>query len=72
MPTSCVYCRSENAEGALVCAACSRDIAIPATLIAELDDFVRKRDDGDYVTNCKVPCPWFESDVAPRFSRLHL
>lgn len=26
MPMSCFYCRSENAEGALLCAACARDI----------------------------------------------
>jgi len=30
-------------EGALVCAACGRDIAVPATLIAERDDLLRKR-----------------------------
>lgn len=40
----CPYCLSTNAEGALVCAACSRDIAVPATLIAERDDLLRKRD----------------------------
>jgi hypothetical protein len=28
----------------LVCAACGRDIAVPATLIAERDDLLRKRD----------------------------
>lgn len=44
MLMSCPYCRSENAEGALVCATCSRDIAVPATLIAELDNLARKRD----------------------------
>jgi hypothetical protein len=41
---NCPYCRSENAEGALVCVSCSRDIAIPATLIAERDELLRKRD----------------------------
>ena len=41
---NCSYCRSENAEDALVCAACSRDIALPATLIAERDELLRKRD----------------------------
>ena len=41
---NCPYCRSENAEDALVCAACSRDIAVPATLIAERDELLRKRD----------------------------
>lgn len=44
MPMSCFYCRAENAKEAHVCAACSRDIAIPVTLIAERDDLVRKRD----------------------------
>ncbi|MBR0841420.1 hypothetical protein JQ607_14570 [Bradyrhizobium liaoningense] len=41
----CPYCRSENAEGALVCASCARDIAVPATLIAERDDLLRKREE---------------------------
>jgi len=40
----CPYCQAGNAEGALVCASCSRDIAVPATLIAERDDLLRKRD----------------------------
>ena len=40
----CPYCRSENAEDALACVACSRDIAVPATLIAERDDLLRKRE----------------------------
>lgn len=31
-------------SSALVCASCSRDIAVPATLIAERDDLLRKRD----------------------------
>jgi hypothetical protein len=41
---NCPYCRSENTGEALVCASCSRDIAIPATLIAERDELLRKRD----------------------------
>ncbi len=41
---NCPYCRSDNAEDALVCAACSRDIAVPKTLIAERDELLRKRD----------------------------
>jgi hypothetical protein len=41
---NCPYCRSENADDALACANCSRDIAIPATLIAERDELLRKRD----------------------------
>ncbi|UWU86948.1 hypothetical protein N2605_11040 [Bradyrhizobium yuanmingense] len=42
---ACLYCRSENAKGALVCASCGRDIAVPATLLAERDDLLRKRED---------------------------
>jgi hypothetical protein len=41
---NCPYCRSETDEDALVCAACSRDIAVPATLIVERDELLRKRD----------------------------
>jgi len=41
---TCPYCRSGIAEGALVCASCGRDIAVPATLIAERDDLLRKRE----------------------------
>lgn len=40
----CPFCGSDNFESALICAACSRDIAIPATLIAERDELLRKRD----------------------------
>jgi hypothetical protein len=40
----CPYCLSENASNTLVCSSCSRDIAVPATLIAERDDLLRKRD----------------------------
>ena len=40
----CPYCLSENASNTLVCGTCSRDIAVPATLIAERDDLLRKRD----------------------------
>jgi len=32
-------------EGALVCASCGRDIAVPATLVAERDDLLRKREE---------------------------
>jgi hypothetical protein len=44
MPTPCPFCLQENAAAALVCATCSRDIAVPATLLAERDDLCRKRD----------------------------
>jgi hypothetical protein len=40
----CPYCLSENALDALVCSTCSRDVAVPATLIAERDELLRKRD----------------------------
>jgi hypothetical protein len=40
----CPYCLSENASSTLVCSTCSRDIAVPATLIAERDGLLRKRD----------------------------
>jgi len=40
----CPYCQAENADSALVCGSCARDIAVPATLIAERDDLLRKRD----------------------------
>jgi hypothetical protein len=39
----CPYCQSDNVESALVCASCSRDIAVPTTLIAERDDLLHKR-----------------------------
>jgi hypothetical protein len=40
----CPFCAQENASAALVCATCSRDIAVPASLIDERDELVRKRD----------------------------
>jgi hypothetical protein len=40
---SCPYCQSETRESALVCATCTRDIAVPSTLIAERDELLRKR-----------------------------
>jgi hypothetical protein len=44
MQMMCPFCLQENAAGALVCASCSRDIAVPASLIAERDDLARKRE----------------------------
>jgi hypothetical protein len=41
---ACPYCLSQTSDDALVCLACSRDIAVPASLIAERDDLLRKRD----------------------------
>lgn len=43
MPAECPFCAQPNAEHVLVCSSCSRDIAIPASLIAERDGLVRKR-----------------------------
>jgi hypothetical protein len=44
MPIACPFCLQENDAAALVCAACSRDIAVPASLLAERDELRRKRD----------------------------
>jgi len=41
----CFYCQSDNMDDALVCGCCTRDIAVPAALIAERDELLRKRDD---------------------------
>jgi len=41
---TCPFCTQKNALNALVCASCSRDIAVPVSLMAERDDLVRKRD----------------------------
>ena len=40
----CPFCLKQNALEALVCDSCSRDIAVPKSLIAERDALVRKRD----------------------------
>jgi hypothetical protein len=44
MPIPCPFCLQENVAGALVCASCARDIAVPASLLAERDELCRKRD----------------------------
>jgi hypothetical protein len=44
MSITCPFCAQENASAALVCASCSRDIAVPASLIEERNHLVRKRD----------------------------
>ena len=44
MSIMCPFCAQENASAALVCASCSRDIAVPVSLIDERNDLVRKRD----------------------------
>jgi hypothetical protein len=44
MSRACPFCAQENVPDALVCGTCSRDIAVPASLIEERDDLFRKRD----------------------------
>jgi hypothetical protein len=44
MAMMCPFCAQENASAALVCATCSRDIAVPVSLIEERDELIRKRD----------------------------
>ena len=44
MPIACPFCLQQNAGAALVCAACSRDIAVPASLLAEREELTGKRD----------------------------
>lgn len=44
MAFDCPFCAQPNADHALVCNSCARDIAIPASLIAERDDLIRKRE----------------------------
>lgn len=44
MAVTCPYCLRENADLALVCNACARDIAIPDTLKTEHRDLLAKRD----------------------------
>ena len=40
----CPFCQKQNAPEGLVCGFCSRDIAVPLSLMAERDDLARKRD----------------------------
>ena len=40
----CPFCARQNAANALVCVSCCRDIAAPESLIAELDNLIRRRD----------------------------
>jgi len=41
---TCPYCQHQNPPLALVCSVCSRDIAAPASLLAERDHLIAKRD----------------------------
>jgi hypothetical protein len=40
----CPFCQNENAQSAMICASCGRDIAVPRSLTAERDELLRKRD----------------------------
>jgi hypothetical protein len=40
----CPFCHAEKADEAPVCASCSRDTAIPETLLAERTELLQKRD----------------------------
>jgi hypothetical protein len=44
MPADCPFCAQPVAPNVLVCSSCARDIAIPASLIAERDELIRKRE----------------------------
>jgi hypothetical protein len=44
MTATCPFCALEIPAEAIVCGNCSRDIAIPPSLIAERDNLLRKRD----------------------------
>jgi len=41
---SCPFCTRDNHPDATVCGSCGRDIAIPASLLEERDELIRKRD----------------------------
>ena len=44
MALTCPYCLRDAPDLALVCATCSRDIAVPRALAAERLDLMAKRD----------------------------
>ena len=44
MALTCPYCLRDAPDLALVCATCSRDIAVPEALAAERIDLIAKRD----------------------------
>lgn len=44
MPANCPFCAQPVVPQALVCGTCSRDIVIPASLIAERDELLLKRE----------------------------
>ena len=44
MAFECPFCAQPNADHALACNSCCRDITIPASLLAERDGLIRKRE----------------------------
>ena len=44
MPAECPFCAQPVVPQALVCSSCARDIAVPASLIAERDELLLKRE----------------------------
>ena len=44
MAFECPFCAQPNADHALACNSCCRDITVPASLLAERDDLIRKRE----------------------------
>jgi hypothetical protein len=44
MPADCPFCAQPVIPQALVCSSCARDIAVPASLIAERDELLLKRE----------------------------
>lgn len=44
MAFECPFCAQPNADHALACNSCCRDITVPASLIAERDSLIRKRE----------------------------
>ena len=44
MALECPYCAQSNADHALACNSCCRDITVPASLLAERDGLIRKRE----------------------------
>jgi hypothetical protein len=44
MTQACPFCAASIVAEVLVCPSCSRDVAVPRSLLAERDDLVRKCD----------------------------
>ncbi len=44
MSMECPYCAQPNADHAIACNSCCRDITVPVSLLAERDALIRKRE----------------------------